>query len=79
MVPARPKATADYLVGELDSAGRVRPGVEILRRNTDHMAVVANSLAFEYTHTSVVISWAPEDRLTDGQIGAFLDEFEKTA
>ncbi len=73
------RAAADYLVGERDSAGRVRPGVEVLRGNPDHVAAVADSLAFEHTHTSVVIAWAPEDRPTDAQIGAVLDEFEKTA
>ena len=73
------RGAADYLVGERDSAGRVRPGVEVLRGNPDHVAAVADSLAFEHTHTSVVIAWAPEDQPTDEQIGAVLDEFEKTA
>ena len=73
------RAAADYLVGERDSAGRVRPGVEILRGNPDHVAAVADPLEFEHKHTSVVIAWAPEDRPTDAQIGAVLDEFEKTA
>ena len=73
------RAAADYLVGERDSAGRVRPGVEVLRGNPDHVADVADSLALGRTHTSGVISWAPEDRPTDDQIGAVLDEFEKTA
>ena len=73
------RAAADYLVGERDSAGRVRPGVEILRGNPDHVAAVADPLEFEHKHTSVVIAWAPEDRPTDEQIGAVLDEFEKTA
>ena len=27
------RAAADYLVGERDSAGRVRPGIEVLRGN----------------------------------------------
>ena len=30
-------------------------------------------------YTSVVIAWAPDDRPTDEQIEAVLDEFEKTA
>ena len=72
------RAAADYLVGERDSAGRVRPGVEVLRGNPDQVAAVADSLAFERTHSSAVISWAPGDRPTDAQIGAVLDEFEKT-
>ena len=73
------RAAADYLVGERDSAGRVRPGVEVLRGNPDQVADVADSLEFGRRYTSAVIAWAPEDRPTDAQIGAVLDEFEKTA
>ncbi|MYI22229.1 MAG: relaxase/mobilization nuclease, partial [Gammaproteobacteria bacterium] len=73
------RAAADYLVGERDSAGRVRPGIEVLRGNPDHVADVADSLEFERKYTSGVISWAPEDQPTAEQIGAVLDEFEKTA
>ena len=73
------RAAADYLVGERDSAGRVRPGIEVLRGNPDHVAALADSLEFERKYTSGVIAWAPEDRPTDAQIGAVLDEFEKTA
>ena len=73
------RAAADYLVGERDAAGRVRPGIEVLRGNPDHVVTVADSLDFEHSYTSVVIAWAPEDRPTDAQIGAVLDEFEKTA
>ncbi|MYH22194.1 MAG: relaxase/mobilization nuclease domain-containing protein [Acidobacteria bacterium] len=73
------RAAADYLVGELDAAGRVRPEVEVLRGNPDHVADVADSLSFGRGYTSGVIAWAPEDQPTDEQIGAVLDEFEKTA
>ena len=73
------RAAADYLVGERDAAGRVRPGVEVLRGNPDHVAAVADSLEFERRYTSAVIAWAPDDRPTDAQIGGVLDEFEKTA
>ena len=73
------RASADYLVGERDSAGRVRPGIEVLRGNPHQVAAVADSLGFERKYTSGVIAWAPEDRPTDEQIGAVLDEFEKTA
>ena len=73
------RASADYLVGERDSAGRVRPGIEVLRGNPDQVAALADSLGFERKYTSGVIAWAPEDRPTDAQIGAVLDEFETTA
>ena len=43
------------------------------------VAAVADSLEFEHKYRSIVIAWAPEDRPTDAQINAVLDEFEKTA
>ena len=72
------RAAADYLLGARDAAGQPRGGVEILRGNPDMVAAVADSLEFERKYTSVVIAWAPDDQPTDEQIGAVLDEFEKT-
>ena len=43
------------------------------------VAAVADSLEFERKYTSAVIAWAPDDRTTDAQIEAVVDEFEKTA
>ena len=73
------RAAADYLVGERDAAGRTRARVEVLRGDPDMVAAVADSLEFEHKYRSVVIAWAPEDRPTDAQIDAVLDEFEQTA
>ena len=73
------RAAVDYLVGERDADGHRREGVEVLRGNPDMVAAAADSLEFERKYTSVVIAWAPDDRLTEEQIGAVLDEFEKTA
>ena len=73
------RAAADYLVGKRDSAGRVRAGIEVLRGNPDHVAAVADSLDSEHEYRSLVVSWAPDDRPTDAQIGTVLDEFEQTA
>ena len=70
---------ADYLVGERDAMGREREGVEVLRGDPEMVAAVADSLEFEHKYRSIVIAWAPEDRPTDAQINAVLDEFEKTA
>ena len=68
-----------YLVGERDAMGREREGVEVLRGDPEMVAAVADSLEFEHKYRSIVIAWAPEDRPTDAQIEAVLDEFEKTA
>ena len=73
------RAAVEYLVGEWDAAGHERDGVEVLRGNPDMVAVVADSLDFERKYRSAVIAWAPDDRPTDEQIEAVLDEFEKTA
>ena len=67
------RAAVDYLVGERDADGHRREGVEVLRGNPDMVAAAADSLAFERKYTSVVIAWAPDDRLTEEQIGAVLD------
>ena len=72
-------AAVDYLVGERDAEGQEREGVGVLRGNPDMVAAVADSLDFERKYRSVVIAWAPEDRPTEEQIEAVLDEFEKTA
>ena len=73
------RTAAEYLVGERDATGQVRAGVEVLRGDPDMVAAVADSRDFEHKYRSLVIAWAPDDRPTDAQIGAVLDEFEKTA
>ena len=73
------KAAVEYLVGERDAAGQEREGVEVVRGNPEMVAAVADSLDFEKKYRSAVIAWAPDDRPTDEQIEAVLDEFEKTA
>ena len=73
------RAAADYLLGERDAAGQPRAGVEVLRGDPEQVAAVADSLEFEHKYRSAVTAWSPEDRPTDAQIEAVLDEFEKTA
>jgi len=51
------QSAADYLVGERDSAGRVRLCIEVVRGNPDHVATFADSLGFEHKYTSLVIAW----------------------
>ena len=72
-------AAADYLLGERDAAGQPREGVEVLRGDPHQVAAMADALAFDHKYTSGVIAWAPDDAPTDAQIGAVLDEFERTA
>ena len=73
------KAAVDYLLGERDSAGQLREGVDVLRGDPEMVAAVADTLEFEHKYTSGVIAWAPEDQPTDAQIDAVLDKFEDTA
>ena len=72
-------AAADYLLGERDAAGQPREGVEVLRGDPHQVAAVADTLEFDHKYTSGVIAWAPDDAPTDAEIGAVLDEFERTA
>ena len=72
-------AAADYLLGERDAAGEPREGVEVLRGDPHQVAAVADTLEFDHKYTSGVIAWAPDDAPTDADIGAVLDEFERTA
>ena len=72
-------AAVDYLLGERDSAGELREGVDVLRGDPEMVAAVADTLEFEHKYTSGVIAWAPEDRPTDAQIESVLDKFEQTA
>ena len=69
----------ELAVGERDSAGQLREGVDVLRGDPEMVAAVADTLEFEHKYTSGVIAWAPEDRPTDAQIEAVLDKFEQTA
>ena len=47
---------ADYLLGERDSTGKPREGVEVLRGDPHQVASVADSLDFEHKYTSGVIA-----------------------
>lgn len=75
----RPQRASRYLLAKLDSAGRPRPGVEVLRGDPDQVATVADSLSFQHRYTSGVIAWAPDDKPSDTEIDHVLDAFENTA
>ena len=75
----RARRASNYLLKEVDSAGRARAGVEVLRGDPRLVAATADALRFKHRYTSGVIAWAPEDRPTDAQIGRALDEFERAA
>ena len=70
---------AEYLLGERDSQGQPREGVEVLRGDPLQVAAVADSLEFKHRYTSAVIAWSPQDAPTEAEISRTLDEFEKTA
>ena len=72
-------AAAGYLLGERDAAGEPREGIEVLRGDPHQVAAMADALEFKHKYTSGVIAWSPDDAPTDAQIGAVLDEFERTA
>ena len=73
------QAAADYLTRAMDSQGKVRDDVTVLRGDPDQVAAVADSLEFDHKYTSCVIAWAPEDQPSDQTIDRVLDEVEQTA
>ena len=52
------QAAADYLTRELDSQGKVRDDMAVLRGDPDQVAAVADALEFDHKYTSGVIAWA---------------------
>ncbi|MCY3878387.1 MAG: hypothetical protein OXF74_04310, partial [Rhodobacteraceae bacterium] len=72
------KASA-YLLAATDATGIERAGVDILRGDPEEVADIADGLTFRHRYVSGVIAWAPDDRPTDAQIGAVLDDFETLA
>ena len=73
------QAAADYLTRELDSQGKVRDDMAVLRGDPDQVAAVVDALEFDHKYTSGVIAWAPEDQPSDRDIDRVLDEFEQSA
>lgn len=71
------KAAADYLLQPDDHKGDKRPGIEVLRGDPYTVASVADSLEFSRKYSSAVIAWHPDDKPTEEQINAVLDDFEE--
>ena len=88
-IPQIPVSSPDASISSPDRFGRLRYRAQISRYRAQiaaadsgiepSLAAVANSLDFEHKYRSLVITWAPDARPADAQIGAVLDEFEKTA
>lgn len=72
-------AAIDYLLGERDHKGDIRPDIQVLRGDPYGVAAVADTLDFSRTYTSGVISWAPEEVPTDTEIEAVLNDWETLA
>lgn len=73
------KDAADYLTQRVDSKGRIRVGVEILRGDPYDVAHISDNLSFLNRYRLGVIGWHPDDNPTDEQINEVLNEFEKTS
>lgn len=72
-------AAIDYLLGERDHKGDLRPDIQVLRGDPYSVAAVADTLDFSRTYTSGVISWAPEEVPTETEIEAVLTDWEALA
>ncbi len=68
-----------YLMDDTDHQGRDRGGVEVLRGDPQHVAVVVDSLDTKWKYSSGVIAWHPDDNPTPEQIEAVLDDYERAA
>jgi len=68
---------AIYLAGELDSSGKKRAKVEVLRGNPFDTAHIANSSPHTHIYGSGVLAWHKDDNPSNQEIDNALDELEK--
>ena len=68
-----------YLLDPRDHRGTLREEIQVLRGDPEADAKLIDNLTFKKRYSSGVIAWAPEDKPTDEQIQAVLDDFEKVA
>jgi len=73
------RAAKNYLLQEHDHKGEIRPSVQILRGNPEHVTQLAESLNFKHKYTSGVIAWHKDDNPTNEQIEQVLNDFERVA
>jgi len=59
--------------------GVKRAKVQVLRGNPAMCGQLIDSLRFVQRYSSCVINWAPEDRPTEDEINAVLDDFQRVA
>ena len=89
---ASPRQDGDAFVGSAGPAssqlpaeipgsprGTPREEIRVLIGNPEADAKLIDNLTFRNRYSSGVIAWAPEDRPTDEQVMAVLDDFEKLA
>ena len=69
-------AAVTYLLGERDAAGLERGHVAVLRGDPQLVADLADSRNQVWRYSAGVIAWHRDDRPTDAQIRAVLDDFE---
>lgn len=74
-----PYRAVRYLLADKDHNGLVRPRVKVLRGQPEIVAALVASSAHVHRYTSCVIAWAPEDRASDEEVDAVLDDFESLA
>ena len=68
----------NYVIGEKDANGNVRPGVTVLRGDPKSVIEVGSGLSFKTKYSAAIIAFHPKDQPTDNQINELLDQFEKT-
>ena len=71
------KEAIKYLLAEKDHQGKVRAEVTVLRGNPRLVGDVIDSLDFKQRYTSGVIAWCPEDKPSNAEVDAVLNDFEK--
>lgn len=73
------RAAVKYLLGEKDHKGEVREDVKVLRGNPEQVGQLIDSLDFVNRYSSAVVAFHADDKPTDDEIEAVLNDFERVA